>query len=125
MSLVAELMDLPGVIAAGDYAYRGDQYTWRGDITEREARMISTLCRANLETVRMEGDMLAMFSRVCQPGGRGCGFERAKGWMVNGGERSVCVLSNVYCIFDNAEASMTSILRLMRERLKDAPDILI
>jgi len=119
-------MELPGVRAAGDFAYRGDQYyAHKGDLSDKETRLISTLARANTAAMRMEGDMVALFSKVCQSGGAGCGFERAKGWVMHGEERSVCVLSNVYCLYDNDRVSLTRILALMRERLAKAPDVLI
>ena len=126
MSLVSDLMELPGVLAAGDFAYRGDQcYAHKGDLSGEETRLITAMARSNMAAIRMEGDMLALFSKVCQPGGNGCGFERAKGWVVHGEDRSVCVLSHVYCLYDNDRASLTRILGLMRERLADAPDNLI
>lgn len=126
MTLVSDLMKLTGVVAAGDFAYRGDQYyAHKGDLSHQETRLISNLARANSAAVTMECDMLAMFSKVCQPGGAGCGFERGKGWVMHGESRSVCVLSNVYCLYDNDRASLTRILGLMRERLAKAPDVLI
>ncbi|MGM0690558.1 MAG: DUF2173 family protein [Pseudomonadota bacterium] len=125
MSLVSDLMDQPGVVAAGDFAYRGDQsYHHEGDLSAAETRLVSSLCRANAAAVRMEGDMLAMFSRVCQPGAGGCGFEPTKGWAMHGKSRSVCVISNVYCVIDNERGSLGSVLRMMRDRLADAPDFL-
>ncbi|MFP4251419.1 MAG: DUF2173 family protein [Guyparkeria sp.] len=126
MSLVTDLMELPGVLAAGDFAYRGDQYyAHKGDLSSDETRLVTALARSNMAAVRMEGDMLALFSKVCQPGAGRCGFERAKGWVVHGEGRSVCVMSHVYCIYDNDRASLTQILGLMRERLADASDDLI
>ncbi len=126
MSLVTDLMELPGVLAAGDFAYRGDQYyAHKGDLSGNETRLVTALARSNMAAVRMEGDMLALFSKVCQPGLKRCGFERAKGWVVHGEDRSFCVMSHVYCIYDNDRASLTQILGLMRERLADASDDLI
>jgi roadblock/LC7 domain-containing protein len=124
MSLVTDLMDQPGVVAAGDFAYRGDQYYHhKGALSQSETRMVSTLCRANTAAVRMEGDMLALFSRICQPETGGCGFEPTKGWVVHGESRSICVISNVYCVLDNEKASLTKVLGLMRKRLANAPDM--
>ncbi|KTG17518.1 MULTISPECIES: DUF2173 family protein [unclassified Guyparkeria] len=117
MSLVSHLMELPGVIAVGDFAYRGGHhYHHEGDLSENETRLIATLCRANTEAVGMEGDMLSMFSRVCQPGAGGCGFEPFDGWVVHGQSKSICVMSNVYCVLDNQQASLTQVLRMLRER---------
>lgn len=121
MSLVSHLMELPGVIAAGDFAYRGGHYYHHeGDLSENETRLVATLCRANSAALRMEGDMLTMFSKVCQPGAGGCGFEPFDGWVVHGASKSICVMSNVYCVFDNQHASITQLLRTLRERLAQA-----
>ncbi|MFI9651252.1 DUF2173 family protein [Guyparkeria halopsychrophila] len=125
MSLVNDLMDQPGVVAAGDFAYRGDQYYHhKGDLSAADTRLISSLCRSNAAAMRMEGDMLAMFSRVCQPGAGGCGFVPTKGWVMHGKSRSVCVISNVYCVIDNERGSLGNVLGMMRNRLADAPDSL-
>lgn len=126
MSLITDLMELTGVVAAGDFVYRGDQYSaHRGPMSEEETRTMSSLCRANTTSMRMEGDLLALFSRVCQPEAGGCGFDPAKGWVMHGAKRSICVISNVYCLIDNDRASLTEVLGLMRERLSEAPDHLM
>jgi len=126
MSVITELMELPGVLAAGDFAYRGDQYyEHRGDLSDREVRLMSRLSRANLQAVSMQGRLLKTFARACQPDKRRCGFDRTKGWVMHGADRSVCVLSNVYCAFDNKRASLNQILGLMQRRLADAPDDLV
>ena len=40
MSVVAaELANMPGVIAAGEYSYRGDRFSFHGDISDDMARM--------------------------------------------------------------------------------------
>lgn len=125
MSLQSELMDIPGVVAAGAFTYRGDQYTYTGQISEPEARVLTSLCRANLESIRMEGDMLQLVSTICRPEVRECGFQAAKGWVAHGPKRSLCVISNAFCILNNAEASVDAVLHLMLDRMKEAPDILI
>ncbi|HHQ42863.1 MAG TPA: DUF2173 family protein, partial [Chromatiales bacterium] len=38
MSLISELADMPGVIAAGEYSYRGDRYVCRGRLDDEDAR---------------------------------------------------------------------------------------
>lgn len=124
MSLVSHLMELPGVIAAGDFAYRGGHYYHHeGDLSENETRLVATLCRANTAAVRMEGDMMSMFSTVCEPGVEGCGFEPFDGWVVHGVSKSICVMSNVYCVLDNQRASISQVLRTLRERLGQASAI--
>ena len=46
MSIVPELAAMDGVIAAGEYSYRGDRFTCEGQMTDEMARMASIMCRA-------------------------------------------------------------------------------
>ena len=115
MSVVAELMSLPGVIAAGEYSYRGDRYTYEGQLTDEMARMASIMCRATTMGVHMEGDILGQF---CEE----CGLVPAKGWAVRGPKFAVCVMANVFCFLDTANASLTDTLHLLQKELADAPD---
>lgn len=124
-SLIDELAKLPGVVAAGGFTYRGDQKAYRGQLSDADAFAIATAARATLEIMRMQGDVLQMFTTVCSPGVKECGFEGGKGFAVRGPARTICVVSNAFCILDNQQASLTPILRLMLERQTDAPDVLI
>lgn len=123
--LIDELAELPGVVAAGGFIFRGDQKVYRGQLKDAEAFAIATAARATLESIRMQGDILRMFTTVCLPGVKECGLEGGKGFAVRGPVRTICVVSNAFCIIDNAKTSLTPILRLMLERQADAPDVLI
>ncbi len=114
MSAVAELMTLPGVIAAGEYAYRGDRFTYEGKLDDEMARLASIMCRATTMGVHMEGDMLGSFCADC-------GLTPARGWAITGPKFSVCVLANVFCFLDSADGSLNDVLRVMQAELADAP----
>lgn len=124
-SLIDDLMGLPGVAAAGGFTYRGDQNVYRGLMSDAEADVIAKAARATLEVVRMQGDILKMFTTVCSPGIKECGLEGGKGFAIRGTERTVCVVSNAFCIFDHHKTALNPVLRLMLERQADAPDVLI
>ena len=100
-SLIDELAKLPGVVAAGGFTYRGDQKVYRGQLSDAEAESIATAARATLETMRMQGDILKMFTTVCSPGVTECGLEGGKGFAVRGPLRTICVVSNAFCILDH------------------------
>jgi roadblock/LC7 domain-containing protein len=114
MSAVAELMTLPGVIAAGEYAYRGDRFTYEGQLNDEMARLASIMCRATTMSVHMEGDMIDAF---CDD----CGLSPMRGWAVRGPKFTVCVLANVFCFVDSAQGSLNDVLRMMQTELADAP----
>jgi roadblock/LC7 domain-containing protein len=118
MSVVSELMSLPGVIAAGEYAFRGDRYSYEGNMTDEMARMASIMCRATSLGVHMESQMLGT---LCAK----CGLSPSRGWAVRGPAFTVCVMSNYFCFLDNQNASLNDTLHLMLTELKDESDDMI
>jgi len=118
MSIVTDLLARPGVIAAGEYAYRGDRFSYRGVLTEEHARMASIICRATTMSVNMEGGML----EALRPRN---GLHPARGWVVYGPSHTVCVMANVFCMIDNAKGSINDIIRFMRGTLTHASTHLI
>ncbi|HRD49707.1 MAG: DUF2173 family protein [Candidatus Competibacter sp.] len=110
MSTITHLLTQSGVIAAGEYAYRGDRFSYRGALSEEHARMASIMCRATTMGANMEGRML----EALQPRS---GLQPPCGWMVHGPDYTVCVIANVFCLLDNTKASINDIIELMRQAL--------
>jgi roadblock/LC7 domain-containing protein len=75
MHIVKQLMAIPGVIAAGEYAYRGDRFSYEGALTDEFARMASILCRANTLSVNMQSEIFDSFAE-------NCGCRPVQGWIV-------------------------------------------
>lgn len=124
-SLLDELIKLPGVVATGGFTYRGDQTVSHGQINDTEADTIAKTARSMLEILRMQGDMLQMFTAESDPSNKDCGLQGGKGFAIRGPLRTICVISNAFCIINNKESSATPVLRLMLERQADAADVLI
>jgi len=118
MSILTELAALPGVVAAGEYSYRGDRFAYKGQLDEDQARMASIMCRATTMSVHMQADILGSF---CEQ----CGLTPARGWAVSGPRFTVCVVANVFCFLDRDTGSANDVLAVMRERLADAPGDLV
>lgn len=118
MSTITHLLTQPGVIAAGEYAYRGDRFSYRGDLTEDYARMASIMCRATTMSINMEGAML-------ESARTGSGLHPARGWLVRGPGHTVCVMANVFCLIDNTKVSLNDTVRFMREALSSVNTNLI
>ena len=118
MTVAAELVNEPGVIAAGEYSYRGDRFTYRGQMTDEMAKMASIMCRATTMSEHMQVDML---EEHCPD----CGSSPPQGWIVRGPAFTVCNIANVFCFIDNGRASMNGIVALMRKRLKGASHDLV
>ncbi len=118
MSLVSKLAAKKGVIAAGEYSYRGDRYTYEGQLDDEKARMASIMCRATTMAVHMQADMMKSL-------GEDCGCAPARGWIVKGEMFSVCVIANVFCFLDSGQASMNEVMSLMLENVSDQEGSLV
>ena len=118
MSIVTDLLAKPGVIAAGEYAYRGDRFSYRGALSEEHARMASIMCRATTMGVNMESRMLEAFQARN-------GLYPPRGWVVHGPDYTVCVMANVFCMLDNAQGSINDMIGFMRQALAKVSSDLI
>lgn len=118
MSVAAELANLPGVVAAGEYSYRGDRFTYKGQINDDMAKMASIMCRATTMSEHMQLGMLKSFCPECAG-------DYPKGWIVRGPGFTVCNVANVFCFLDNSAASLNDIMALMMRRLGDADHALV
>jgi roadblock/LC7 domain-containing protein len=118
MSFIAELAAMEGVIAAGEYAYRGDRFSYKGQISEEHARMASIMCRATTMGVHMQAGIM----EGVHPG---CGVAPADGWVVRGPQFTVCVMANVFCFLDNDKGSLNAVMGMLRRQLAHTPQELI
>ena len=117
MSVISELASTPGVIAAGEYTYRGDRFSYEGQMDSETARMASIMCRATTMAVHMETGMLKTLHADC-------GCSPARGWVVKGEQFTVCVMANVFC-FLGPEASLNEVMAYMREHVDEPEDMLV
>ena len=118
MSLIAELAAKPGVLAAGEFSYRGDRFNCKGELSEEHARMASIMCRATNLSEHMQAHLLGS---VMEP----CPFNPASGWTVRGPHFTVCVMANVFCFLDNTAGSLNDVLGMMRLRLSEETEELV
>ena len=119
MAILSELSALPGVTAVGEYSYRGDRFSYKGQLDEDQARMASIMCRATSMSVHMQADICGSF---CTDG---CGITPGRGWVVRGPRFSVCVFANVFCFLDNEQASLNQVMQVMHARLAETTNALI
>lgn len=118
MHIVKQLMAIPGVIAAGEYAYRGDRFSYEGALTEEFARMASILCRTNTTSINMQSEIFESFSPHC-------GCRPVQGWAVRGMNASVCTVGNYFCFIENRPELLNDVLTIMRAKVGDIGDDLL
>lgn len=113
-----ELVGQPGVIAAGWYSYRGDRFSYEGEVSDDMALMASIMCRATTMSEHMQFGMLEQH----RPN---CGGMPPQGWIVRGPAFTVCNVANMFCFMDSEKASLNSIVALMRKHAEGASSDLI
>jgi roadblock/LC7 domain-containing protein len=118
MRIVKQLMAIPGVIAAGEYAYRGDRFSYEGGLTNEFARMASILCRANTLSVNMQSEIMDSFAE-------NCGCRPVQGWIARGNQVTVCAVGNYFCFIDNRKELLNDVMTIMRAKVGDVHDDLL
>ena len=118
MHIVKQLMAIPGVIAAGEYAYRGDRFSYQGALTDEFARMASILCRANTLAVNMQAEILDSFTD-------GCGCRPVQGWIVRGAQVTVCAVGSYFSFIENRDEFLNDVMVIMRAKVGDVEDDLL
>ena len=118
MSVLLELSGQPGFIAAGEYSYRGDRFSFKGQLTDDMAKMASIMCRATTMSEHMQCGMLESFCPEC-------GVMPPRGWIVRGPSFTVCNMANVFCFLDNSKSSVNDVLAVMKRYRGNASDELI
>ena len=118
MHIVKQLMVIPGVIAAGEYAYRGDRFSYKGALTDEHARMASILCRANTLMVNMQSEIFDSFSE-------NCGCRPVQGWILRGNKMTICAVGNYFAFISNHEEVLNDVMTIMRAKVGDVQDDLL
>lgn len=118
MHIIKQLMAIPGVIAAGEFAYRGDRFNYQGALTDEYARMASILCRANTLAINMQSEIVDSFAE-------NCGCRPVQGWIVRGAQVSVCVIGNYFSFIENRPELLNDVMTIMRAKVGDVHEDLL
>lgn len=112
MKPIDHLASLNGVLAAGEFFYHGEGYSYAGLLEPEQARMAAIMCRANTESMVMQADLVQTYAEdAVAPSPRG--------WLVTSEHFSVCVVGSLFCFVDNASGSLNEVMHEL-ERLAPA-----
>lgn len=106
MSRTSELLDLPGVVAAGLFSRKGFLEEYEGALTEAEANEMVSLCTAITMTLEMQGRLMGRM--VDQSGWDSC-----YGWMMWGPERAIVAVHDSMCIVQAQSTSLNQLIQAM------------
>ena len=106
MSRTSELLDLPGVAAAGLFSRKGFLEEYEGALTEAEANEMVSLCTAITMMLEMQGRL--MDRMVDQSGWDSC-----YGWMTWGPEMAIVTVHDSMCIVQGQNVSFNQLIQAM------------
>jgi len=106
MSRTSELLNLPGVVAAGLYSRKGYLEEFEGALTEAEAVEMVNLCTAITMTMEMQGRLLG---RMADQSGWGSCY----GWMTWGPEMSIVTVHDSMCVVQGQQTAFNQVIKAM------------
>jgi roadblock/LC7 domain-containing protein len=112
MHIVRQLGAIPGVIAAGEYAYHGDELSFEGALTAEFVRIVSIMCRVNTLMAHMQSGILDSFTGPS-------GLRPVQGWIVRGARMSFCAVGSYFAMVDNREGTLDAVVRTLRAGVGD------
>jgi len=106
MSRTSELLNLPGVVAAGLFSRKGYLEEYEGALAEAEAVEMVGLCTAITMTKEMQGRLLGRM--VDQSG-----WDSFYGWMTWGPEMAIVSVHDSMCIVQGQQTSFNQVIQAM------------
>lgn len=114
MSRTSELLNLPGVVAAGLFSRKGFLEESEGALTETEAAKMASLCTAITMTMEMQGRLLGRLAD--NPG-----WTSSYGWMTWGPEMSIVTIHDSMCVVQGRQTSFNQVIKAMTESADTEP----
>jgi roadblock/LC7 domain-containing protein len=102
------LLALDGVIAVSQFRDDGALVAGYGSLSEQELEALAHFAHDYKRIVQGNADQLSMFTQLP-------GWTPPGGWVVRGAGMTVCSIGNLVCILDNADASITEVMRELAE----------
>lgn len=107
MADLSRLLDLSGAVAAGEFTPTGEIVSYKGDLPEEGARLISKLCAANTLMGESEVEGLARIT--------GKKWAPFHGWAMSAGDYSLCVIGHIAVFVETGKANFDNIYKVLAE----------
>ena len=114
MKPIDQLASLTGVLAAGEFSYHGESFSYSGLLEPEQARMAAIMCRTNTESIRRQTDLIDSYADNKPP-------PHPRGWITTSEVFSVCVVGTLFCFIDNAASSLNEVMETMEKLAPDIP----
>lgn len=108
MSRSTELLNLPGVMAAGLFSRKGLLEEFEGPFPVTEAQSMASLCSSITLTMEMQGLLLDRLAAKS-------GWESCYGWAMWGPEMCIASVRDSMCILQLRKASLNEVISVMSQ----------
>jgi roadblock/LC7 domain-containing protein len=98
-----EVLKLPGILGAAKFTPKGELESYKGEISEDDARMAAHMCASNSVVMQMQARLFAEYSQ--QPE-----WNSYQGWVMMGPEMGVMVVGDTLCIVNSQQASINDLM---------------
>ncbi len=106
--MIKQMLALDGVYVVCRFRDDGAFVEGYGMLSEDMMVRLARFAHDYKRMVQGNADQLSMFTRMA-------GWTPPGGWIVRGRKASVCSVGNLVCFVDNGEASMTEVMRELRD----------
>ncbi|WP_340694309.1 DUF2173 family protein [Hydrogenobacter thermophilus] len=107
MADLDKLMQINGVIAAGEFTDNDELVAYKGEVTEEQAKKFAEVCAMNNSIAKRQVEEFSALS--------GFNWSPLHGWAIAGPEYSLCVMGNVGVIVKNELVSFNDIFKALAE----------
>ncbi|HKJ71123.1 MAG TPA: DUF2173 family protein [Gammaproteobacteria bacterium] len=98
-----EVLKLPGIVGAAKFTPKGELESYKGQISEEEARMAAHMCASNSVLMQMQSRLFAEYSQQPEWGSY-------QGWAMLGPDMGVMVVDDTLCVVNRREASINDLM---------------
>ena len=102
-----EVLKLPGIVGAAKFTPKGELESYKGEISEDDARMAAHMCASNSVVMQMQARLFGEYSR--QPE-----WNTYEGWAMLGPEMGVMVVGDTLCVVNRQEASINDLMAALK-----------
>jgi roadblock/LC7 domain-containing protein len=108
MANIRKLLEVPGVVAAGEFDDHGELVDYCGEITLKTAKIAALMCKANEALGNMQAAGYTEYT------GKE-GFYPVTGFAVSGPKKSALIVKNYGVFVDNEKADFDSLYKMLHE----------
>lgn len=106
--MIKRLLALDGVVAICQFRDDGAFVEGYGTLAEQHLQGLAKFAHDYKRIVQGNADQLSMFTQVR-------GWTPPGGWIVRSGQMSVCSVGNLVCLVQNAEGSLSEVMRELQD----------